>query len=566
MTRVLARSLLAVAAAIAISIAAAPFLAALLSLRGDVRLIPDTAMRSAFVVSLEIGVVATVVATTLGTSFALLVDGRRVALRRLWLALAPGPLVVPPYLVAASWIDLFGPAGRLSGPLGALLGFPPHEPGEARVGVLKALGFVYTAPSAGIVLGACAFPLVALAVASAERRIDPRLLEVARLARGRAGAWRIHAALLAPSIAGGALLAFAFALADFAAPLVLRVRTLNEEVYSRASIEGEHDAGSAVAAGLPLLAAILIAAGLAAFFIARARVAVDPSGEARRFAPRPASRRACALSILVALAALAPGLIFPVASMTVQATTGPIAAPGDPFAPPSTDSPGAIGGTERGARAAARRAWAVAGKDARSSLAIAATSACAAVAIGGLAARAARSRRATALGTVIAAIPLAVPAPLAGAGLIALLDRPLTARVYDSPAVLVIAHLARFLPIAWLLAHGALARIDPSLEESAALAGAGPLRRAARVVLPLAAPGLVAAWLAVYVLSCIEYGASVLVTPPGWPVLANTVANSVHYGQNAEIAAVGLLLLAIVLAPLALAGSVALVKTREVTT
>ena len=68
--------------------------------------------------------------------------------------------------------------------------------------------------------------------------------------------------------------------------------------------------------------------------------------------------------------------------------------------------------------------------------------------------------------------------------------------------------------------------------------------------LPLAAPGLAASWLAVYVLAATEYEASTIVVPPGRELLAVTVVNMVHYGRDAEIAACALLLVAAVALPL----------------
>ncbi len=71
-------------------------------------------------------------------------------------------------------------------------------------------------------------------------------------------------------------------------------------------------------------------------------------------------------------------------------------------------------------------------------------------------------------------------------------------------------------------------------------------------MLPNAAPGLAAAWLAIYVLSATEYGATVLIAPPGKPLLAPTVMNFMRRGQDPEIAACQILLLGVIALPLAL--------------
>ena len=71
-------------------------------------------------------------------------------------------------------------------------------------------------------------------------------------------------------------------------------------------------------------------------------------------------------------------------------------------------------------------------------------------------------------------------------------------------------------------------------------------------MIPNAAPGLVAAWLAIYVLSATEFSATVLIAPPGQPLLAPSVVNLMRRGQDPEIAACQFLLLGVIALPLAL--------------
>ena len=66
--------------------------------------------------------------------------------------------------------------------------------------------------------------------------------------------------------------------------------------------------------------------------------------------------------------------------------------------------------------------------------------------------------------------------------------------------------------------------------------------------------GLTASWLILYVLAVTEYGAGVLVVPPGASILSVFVVNEAHYGQGDYLAGLFVLLLGVVLAPLALLG------------
>ncbi len=156
---------------------------------------------------------------------------------------------------------------------------------------------------------------------------------------------------------------------------------------------------------------------------------------------------------------------------------------------------------------------------------------------------------------------LAVPAPIVGLGLIILWNRGWCADVFQSAAIVVLAWFARFLPLTVFLVQAALVRVPKELESAAALAGAGTMRRFTAVVFPGAAPGLVAAWLATYVLAATEFSATVLIAPPGMPLLAPSVVNLMRRGQDSEIAACQVLLLAVVALPLALLAIVVLIQS-----
>jgi iron(III) transport system permease protein len=70
------------------------------------------------------------------------------------------------------------------------------------------------------------------------------------------------------------------------------------------------------------------------------------------------------------------------------------------------------------------------------------------------------------------------------------------------------------------------------------------------VVLPNAGPGIVAAWLAMYVLCATEFSVTLLIAPAGSPMLAPSVVNLMRRGQDPEIAACQVLLLAVIALPL----------------
>src|SRR5262249_14367327 len=79
----------------------------------------------------------------------------------------------------------------------------------------------------------------------------------------------------------------------------------------------------------------------------------------------------------------------------------------------------------------------------------------------------------------------AVPSTVVGVGLIALWNRPgLPGELYKSMAIIVIAYLARFVPVAALILAASVRQVPISSEEAAEVAGASWPRAFARIVLP----------------------------------------------------------------------------------
>ncbi len=174
-------------------------------------------------------------ALLLGVPFAILVERSRPSVRRILWTFGLLVFMVPPYIVAEAWIVLLGPAGKLSRPSATFIGLGPCSNEPIEIARFAIPGFVYTWPSAGVVMGACFFPIVALAIGSAYRRTDQRIFESARLARGTRGVWEIAARGLFLPALGAALLVFAATLTEFAVPQLLRVRTVGEAIYERIS-------------------------------------------------------------------------------------------------------------------------------------------------------------------------------------------------------------------------------------------------------------------------------------------------------------------------------------------
>jgi iron(III) transport system permease protein len=118
----------------------------------------------------------------------------------------------------------------------------------------------------------------------------------------------------------------------------------------------------------------------------------------------------------------------------------------------------------------------------------------------------------------LAFTPIAIPHVIVGASvLFAYLMLPIP--VYNTIWILLIAYVAMYLPYGMRFISGGLTQIHKELEEVAEVAGARIRQIFLRILLPLLAPVLCAAWIYVFVLAVRELGASVFLVGPGTHVL-----------------------------------------------
>ncbi len=133
-------------------------------------------------------------------------------------------------------------------------------------------------------------------------------------------------------------------------------------------------------------------------------------------------------------------------------------------------------------------------------------------------------------------LPAAIPAPLMGIGLVSLWNHPFTGALYNSAWMPVLAALARFAPLALVLAIAQYSRIDPLMWDAARVFQMNSLHTAWRIRLPLLAPGLVAGMSLVFALALGELGATLIVAPPGQNTLTMRIYNYLHYGASDVVA------------------------------
>jgi iron(III) transport system permease protein len=108
--------------------------------------------------------------------------------------------------------------------------------------------------------------------------------------------------------------------------------------------------------------------------------------------------------------------------------------------------------------------------------------------------------------------------------------------IYGTLWLLLIAYLTVFMPLGVRTIAGVMLQIDKSLEDCAQMCGASWAFRVRTVTIPLLVPGLVAAWLLLFIASIRELGASILLMGPHSKVITPSIVES-WFGTSSELTA-----------------------------
>lgn len=439
--------------------------------------------------SLLVAGAATLLAAALGLAVALALASVWRTVRAGLLALCVAVLVLPSFLVTNSWIDLLGVNG-------ALRHWLPLE--------------IYSLPGAVWILALLLWPVSALGIFSAWQKLDAAHLE---LDPGLRGASLLRFLLLPAAKSAlviSAVITFALALNNFAVPAILQVKVFPAEVWVQFSTN--LNAAAAFRLSWPLI----LGPVLLIFFLRREAVpwpresASDIGVQlAQQLGPLwlGVSRATGALALVLSLA-------VPLAQIVFHARTW------SEFLPALAAGQSAL--------------W--------HSVFYAATAAVVTVAIGVLLMR----RRG--LGWLW--IFFLIPGVLLGVGAATVGTHPTLFWFSRTSAIVIALLVVRYLAVAHSLARSAHQSLDQNLIDAARVNGAAGFTLFRHAVLPQMAGPLAGAGYVVFVLSLWDVETTLLVLPPGVETLAVRVFNLLHYGHNAQVNALCLILLLVALAPL----------------
>jgi len=461
-----------------------------------------------------VGAGAAGVGLLLGVPLGLLISRTNAAGRRLWWLLCFVPLILPPYVMAVTWLELLDPQGAVNRMLVEVLHLVP--------GPLSPKGPAVAAVSLGLSL----WPVVAIVTGAAARTIAPELEDAARL---EASPWgvirRVTLPLIAPAVLAAALFVFLLGITDLGTADVLYVRVYTTEVL--ALYTGSLDPSAGAAAAVPLTAVALLAA-LATYMVARRW---EVGGLWQRDVGRYDLGRWRLPAGVLCAGVLAAVLAGPLAMLLSLAGGA---------------------GSYRTALASCPRPLA------NSLLYAALATALAAVLALPIAYMLARpGGRGRRLAALAAGLPVAVPAALLGLGFLIIWNRPWLFGGLEAAQrwpLMPLCFAALSAPFAIGAVAAVLAQIEVSLEEDALLAGASLSQLGRYVVIPLARRGILAGAAIVFILGMREWAASVIIRPPGGDTLAVQLFELLHYGAEELVAALAVILVVITLVPVGLMG------------
>lgn len=441
--------------------------------------------------TLSLMVFTAVGAILIGVPLALLTAYVKLPWAKFWLVLLAAPLAIPSYIGAFTLYAAFGPGGEIDQLTG--LATPAFD-GLFGSSVVMAL---YT------------YPFVMLTVRASLLSLDASLVHAARTLGMSlfSSIWYVILPRITNGIAAGALLAAMYALSDFGTPAILRLDTFTRMIYVE-----YNSFGLSQAAMLSLQ--LLVIVGLILFLESRVIGTHERPGKSLSLWP---GRLRSALMLLACLPVVILAILLPLTIFGIWLWRE------------------GVGNFEL------IYAW---------NSAYAALFASIATVLFALpVAQAAISGKFGRLMERVSFLGFGVPGIVMGTALVYVGLQ--FSVLYQTMALLVIAYVMRFLPLAVGAIRSTSERLDPSLVRAARLLGASRKEAFRRITFPLSIRGIVAGAALVFLEVMRELPATLILSPFDFETLATYLWRVYEAGYFGQAAIPGLLL--VVISVLALA-------------
>jgi len=467
-------------------------------------------------------------ALTLGTGLAWIVERTNTPYRRMFFAVSLVPIIVPGIVNTIAWIFL------LSGRIGVL-----GKAYSTVFGLEEAPFTIYSMPGMIWAEGLHLSPLVFLLMTAAFKSMDPSLEESSLMSGNGTLATlrRVTLPLMVPALASTGLIMAVRGLESFEVPRLIgvpaRIPVFTAEIYR--SLHGTTaDYGLAGALSATLFAVSLI--GIVAYQRVTRRAERFATITGKAFRPRIIDIgrwryvTAGALTLYALLIVGLPFLVLVFVSLLPYYTPdlGLLASASLDNYAKTLEWPGVQRGVVNS------------------------------MLLGGICATLVTALTATVAWVItktkipgrgmldaLAFLPITVPGLVLGVALILQYLSPAfqIVPIYGTLWILVIAYVIRYMPYGMRANSAAMLQLHRELEEAGSAAGASWWRIFRTVTLPLLRPSLVAAWIYVFIVSVRELGASVLLTNQDTVVLAVTIFEQYELGAYGRVAALSVMLI-----------------------
>jgi iron(III) transport system permease protein len=415
------------------------------------------------------------------------------------------PYYMTPLIGALSW-------GVLLGPKTGLLNQVWHS-----IGFTSDFFNIYTPWGIAWVMALFEGTVAFVMISASMKSMDPSLEESSRVlgASKLRTALKITLPMVAPGVLSATIFVFAEMLGSFAAAFVLgipgRFFVVTTAIWE-ATLSFPPDYGRAAAMGLSLSGAMVITLGAAKFIMRKGSYATI-SGKA--FRPRPMEIGAIRwLLMAISWGYIVVAVVLPLMALTLTSF--------ERFATVIVNQMRFTFANYETAMAMGSLAPAFA-----NSLTLGIVVATLGVPTIGVLAWIIYRSRMPGRGAMefLIMIPQAVPRLVFGLGLLwAWINIPIP--IYGTLWLLGIAYFTVFMPLGLRTIAGVVMQVDKSLEECARVCGAAWTYQMRTITLPLLRPGLVAAWLLIFIASVRELGVSVFLMGPNSKVVAPAIVNS----------------------------------------
>ena len=478
--------------------------------------------------SVVLGLAVTVLCVVVAVPMAWAVSRTDMPGKTLIKMLTLGAFITPPYLGALAWILLAGPnAGWLNTAYKTLTG--------AETGLFN----IYSFPGLVFIIAIYSYPYIFVFTSAALDTVSSEMEDAANIlgAGMWRTTWRVTLPLVLPAILGGAIITFLEAIALFGSPAMIAIPARYNVVTTQLLEFFSYPVRVEVAAAyaLPLLAVTVALYGLQQRLIGdRGHVTLTGKGGERRLIELGRLRWVmfggslfvCMLAVLLPLIVLAQAAFAKAWGRGFGLDNLTWANFYFVLIDNQTSSQSLINTLLFSAAAA--------------SLALTLALAIAYIV----------QRKLMPFGGVLSFLclaPFVVPGIVLAIGFYAAYaSRPFL--LYGTAAIMILAFATRFLPIAYANSAAAIRGLNPEMEEAVRILGGGRLTAIRRVVAPLLKGSLLGAWLLVFIPATRELSTAIFLYGPKTRVISVTLLNLTDEGSLEAAAALGLLLLAVIIA------------------